>query len=510
MTALPNVPLGAPGGMNQDRLLSYLLALSKKKEEEQQQNQTANALLDSVRKVTGKQLVATPSPASPAGANASSPPGYQANASFPQEKANAPFPREGQGAMPQPQIVPSPQQNTALLAGAYGQDVNRVSEKLGSAFRKQQKAQAEINKASVDAAEEIAKIQSQAEQAHAAYISAKEQREQRRIASMKEAARPLKEAKEKLENFEIKPGNVFKKGTTGEKIGAAIAIALGAMGAAFTGGPNQALQIIQQAAEDDVEAQYAEREKILQQIQLGKENVQSFKDEFARLEQQKKEDLYLKLKAAEMQVLSTTKGLESQTAKALGQQLMGKLQERQAVLLNDTMRGWYNDAVKMEALQSRQEMQRTSLQLKQAEKRRSITVPGLEGTARSPKAAEEATKKYGDYLTIKDTIEDMREFREEVKAVDKLNPLQQREASQLLARYIVKYKNFENFGAALTDSEAALVRKAALGGEDVTLNDWLLAKKLISKLVDTTDKDMKNFLKPRGLRMPTSSLFQEE
>jgi len=64
---------------------------------------------------------------------------------------------------------------------------------------------------------------------------------------------------QKLENFEMKK---FFEGREGAKVMAGIAIALGGIGSAFTGGPNTALQIIQSSIENDFAIQKANYEKL--------------------------------------------------------------------------------------------------------------------------------------------------------------------------------------------------------------------------------------------------------
>lgn len=63
----------------------------------------------------------------------------------------------------------------------------------------------------------------------------------------------------KLENFEIKK---FFEGRDGAKVMAGLAVALGGIGSAFTGGPNMALQIIQSSIENDLAVQKANFEKL--------------------------------------------------------------------------------------------------------------------------------------------------------------------------------------------------------------------------------------------------------
>ncbi len=60
-----------------------------------------------------------------------------------------------------------------------------------------------------------------------------------------------------LKSSTVKPNQLYENLSTGSKIQAGLAIGLGALGAAFTGGPNQALGIIQNAIDRDIDTQKA-------------------------------------------------------------------------------------------------------------------------------------------------------------------------------------------------------------------------------------------------------------
>ena len=67
------------------------------------------------------------------------------------------------------------------------------------------------------------------------------------------------EISKKLENYQMKG---FFEGRTGARVMAGIAVAMGGVGSAFTGGPNQAMQIIQNSIENDLALQKANYEKL--------------------------------------------------------------------------------------------------------------------------------------------------------------------------------------------------------------------------------------------------------
>jgi len=67
------------------------------------------------------------------------------------------------------------------------------------------------------------------------------------------------EISQKLENYQIKG---FFEGREGARVMAGLAVAVGGIGAAFTGGPNMAMQIIQSSIENDFAVQKANYEKL--------------------------------------------------------------------------------------------------------------------------------------------------------------------------------------------------------------------------------------------------------
>lgn len=77
-----------------------------------------------------------------------------------------------------------------------------------------------------------------------------------KLAETRERANQISQ---KLENYQIKG---FFQGREGARVMAGIAVALGGIGSAFTGGPNQAMQIIQSSIENDLAVQKANYDKL--------------------------------------------------------------------------------------------------------------------------------------------------------------------------------------------------------------------------------------------------------
>lgn len=89
---------------------------------------------------------------------------------------------------------------------------------------------------------------------------ADQQIKQQEIFKQKEAAldMELKDIYEKTKGGQIDPNRFWNNQSSGNRIMASVAVALGAMGAAITGGKNDALDIIQAQVNRDIEAQKAE------------------------------------------------------------------------------------------------------------------------------------------------------------------------------------------------------------------------------------------------------------
>jgi hypothetical protein len=81
-----------------------------------------------------------------------------------------------------------------------------------------------------------------------------------------------KEMQNFIDTHQIKQGNYWGSMDTGGKVMAGLAMALGGIGAGMTGGPNYALQIINKAIEDDLDAQKENRNSGLTALlQKGKD-----------------------------------------------------------------------------------------------------------------------------------------------------------------------------------------------------------------------------------------------
>lgn len=130
---------------------------------------------------------------------------------------------------------------------------------------------------------------------------------------------------------EINPNRYWQNMTTGNKIAASIGIALGAIGAAMQGsGENQALKIINNAIERDIEAQrnaaQNARNKLGDAITLYQMMLNKYGDEETALMASKA----LALGQVENKIKAMQARTQGQTAKANGNILLGKVKEEQS------------------------------------------------------------------------------------------------------------------------------------------------------------------------------------
>ena len=90
--------------------------------------------------------------------------------------------------------------------------------------------------------------------------------EEMRQDSVTEAREKIQIAMDKVMSAEIDPNRIYT--STGQKMGAAIAVALGAAGAALTGTENTAMRILDSAIDRDIAAQRAEIDKLKFGVQV--------------------------------------------------------------------------------------------------------------------------------------------------------------------------------------------------------------------------------------------------
>jgi len=147
---------------------------------------------------------------------------------------------------------------------AMAKGAPQSAEGLGGAYDKQAEAQKALGGAQSAAMSEQARILSQAEAADGALAVADARDKSRRDAAQQQVADRIsafEDATKKANSAQIDPDRWYRDSSgskVGRHLGAGVAMALGAFGAAFTKGPNYAMQIINDAVDRDLMAQRAD------------------------------------------------------------------------------------------------------------------------------------------------------------------------------------------------------------------------------------------------------------
>ncbi len=137
-------------------------------------------------------------------------------------------------------------------------------------------------------------------------------------------------------------------GTAGRKVTAGIAMALGAMGSAYTGGPNYAFQMIQQAIQDDIETQkhnFAKRER---ESDKAGARVSATRQEFNASKDDALKQYGIGLEMAKLKLAKITAGIEGTEAIANGKVLEAQIDEeiiKNANAMEQDARGRYQQGL---------------------------------------------------------------------------------------------------------------------------------------------------------------------
>jgi hypothetical protein len=116
-------------------------------------------------------------------------------------------------------------------------------------------------------------------------------------------------------------------GSAGAKITAALAMAMGAMGAAFTGGPNYAMQIIQGAIQDNIDAQKANFAKKRGEADDAHAHIGEVEGKFDKDRQWALKQNGIGLEMAKLKLSKMMAGLDGTEAFAKGQEQMAMIDE---------------------------------------------------------------------------------------------------------------------------------------------------------------------------------------
>lgn len=284
--------------------------------------------------------------------------------------------------------------------GALGKQELRDAGKTEDAYRHAADAQADAVRASADLESEKLRAQAQVQgernrlidQAHGEFAK-KQEALQRTIDD--DAARTATLNKDYLEESQKDP----TQQSFANRLGAGLAIALGAMGAALTGGPNYALQIVQQKTQEQIAAHRdkvaGKKGAIENQRNLYSDHLQQLGN--AQAAQAATELAYTQ--QAQRQLEQMTSGSASKEVQANAAKTMADLQQHQAELAAQLRQGSTQRATQLIGQQAEIEGRREALGLEREKigieaskanmKPNERVVPGV-GVAVSEDAAKKA------------------------------------------------------------------------------------------------------------------------
>lgn len=205
-------------------------------------------------------------------------------------------------------------------------DVMKGFDLQAEAAKKQIEAQTDFQKAY---AQQQAELQTQLAETNSQLDLIEQQREQ----AFNDTQAEFQSTIQKMQEAKIDPDRIYG-GSTGKRVLAGIAIAMGAMGRALTGGStNAALQIINNAIDRDIAAQEKEIQKLGTQASLQRQMLADIDTKYDNKLQAYQMKRAVMLDAAERKALQIAKNLTSQEAVAQAQGFIGQLQAQKAEAL---------------------------------------------------------------------------------------------------------------------------------------------------------------------------------
>jgi hypothetical protein len=150
--------------------------------------------------------------------------------------------------------------------------------RLGRDFENIQKADEGVAEAEANAAADRAAVYDVGLQQQREQDALDAQAHEQERAEVDSAKTRYDSAKDDYSKLTVDPQRRWKEKSTAGKVGAGIAIALGALGASLTGGPNYALDIINKAQDDDIDAQLANIDKKGKEVDMQGQALRDLRD----------------------------------------------------------------------------------------------------------------------------------------------------------------------------------------------------------------------------------------
>jgi len=313
------------------------------------------------------------------------------------------------------------------------------------------------------------------------------------------AINQYKDTQQKLNDFQFH--DYWADKSTGQKVIAGIAIALGGIGGAFTGkGDNKGLDVINQAIDRDLNLQKLNYVKLKDQGEASKSLYGMYMDKFKNETLASQATLATMMEASKNRLDAIASKYQSPQIAAAAQAMSGQLQAQHA----NSMMELQAHAMKMSAIKmlangsAGGELPPEVLAM--LPKEYSELATGL-GLARGPKDAEEFNKYYSETKPLLGTLQDI---AEKAKNFNKLNPKERAEMQSIVEFTLPSLVKAS--GVTRTTQNEIEQMRHALGDPTKIMQVPGVAQAKIAALIKTINKDMSAKASAAGIRVPTQQV----
>lgn len=204
---------------------------------------------------------------------------------------------------------------------------------LADAYKAKTSAETEMAKANSTAQTHLAEIEQKRADYEDKFIAAKQTRQAEQAAAVDLQLQNIKEAVVSHEKTNADPTKYLHDASAGEKIGRAIALAMGAFGASLTKGPNFVQQIFDQEANAEMAKMRAGLDKAKEGVELENNLMAQIMRKGATREEAETASRIYQLARFETQVKTAAARDGSQQALKVGDMMSARTQEEQAQLV---------------------------------------------------------------------------------------------------------------------------------------------------------------------------------
>lgn len=196
---------------------------------------------------------------------------------------------------------------------------------LTKSFDRQIKATEDFAKAQGQAQVELAKINEDTQRSLDMIGYERSLIEEKKQQAINEFDAKYQDTINQIQQANVDPER-FYGGSVGKRVLAGISIALGAMGSAFTGQRNYALDIINKAIDDDIAAQKEGIQKLGAQASLQRQFMQDIRQRFQDEDQAQLAQKAALIETTQMKIKQITDRVSNEQQKMAGEQLIGQLE----------------------------------------------------------------------------------------------------------------------------------------------------------------------------------------